>query len=312
MRIKDNVKDYLPDTYADAKVSVFPFHKIGNTYTALTVKLSDDSATPAVNLDELYKDYMEGLSLDEVGERMSEIAREMLSGMVTERAKYVISSYESIKENLFVRLCNAEENKEFLRTVPHKRIEDLAVTYSINFGGDGNNLLSATITDKIVEKLHIDTEQLHQDAIENSSKMMPARVGKVSSMLGYSDDYSAGDGPYIITNQVGINGASAIMYPGVLDALYEKMGEGFYVCPSSQHELIIVPDSAGSNENLSQIVKNINDAMVPEKDFLSNNVYHYDGKKFELAEKFEQRMQENTEMIFQNDADFGPSYRMRM
>ena len=310
---EENIKDYLPETYTDAEVSVTPFRKIGKSYTALSVRLNSNSATPAISLEEMFDGYIKGVPLEEIGKKMGEIAQQVPLDIISERASYVIDSYENIKDNLFIRLCNAEDNKEFLKTVPHKRIEDLAVTYSINFGETVDNLVSATVTNSIMESLHIDAEQLHKDAIENAQRILPERIVKLSTMIGNpDDDFQSERAPYVLTNSVAINGASAIMYPGVMEELQQKIGGGYYVCPSSQHELIIVPDTNSDTEKLREIVRDTNEAFVPEKDFLSNNVYHCDGEKLELGEKYEQRMQAKADIVLQDEPDLRPSHRMRM
>ena len=60
------VKDYLPDEYKDAKVTIATVSKIGITYDSLTVRKDGQLAAPAANLNAFYKDYEEGKAFDEV------------------------------------------------------------------------------------------------------------------------------------------------------------------------------------------------------------------------------------------------------
>ena len=60
----------------------------------------------------------------------------------------------------------------------------------------------------------------------------------------------------------------------------------YTVLPSSQHEVLIVPDSAGlGRAELSAMVKQANREVVEPKDVLSDEIYHFDRdeKKFEIA-----------------------------
>jgi hypothetical protein len=81
---------------------------------------------------------------------------------------------------------------------------------------------------------------------------------------------------YVLTNTSGSLGAAALFYPDVKDKAAELIGSDYYILPSSTHEVILVPDSAGINpKELCEMVKQANRTVVDEKDILSDNVYHY-------------------------------------
>lgn len=79
---------------------------------------------------------------------------------------------------------------------------------------------------------------------------------------------------YVATNTDKFYGASVILYECLLDAVAEKTG-GFYVLPSSVHEIIIVPDTFGDLEYLTQMVMDVNRADISPDAVLSDNCYHY-------------------------------------
>ena len=79
-----------------------------------------------------------------------------------------------------------------------------------------------------------------------------------------------------LTNASGSLGAAALFYPDVKDKAAELLGSDYYILPSSVHEVILVPDSAGINATeLCDMVKQANRTVVEEHDILSDNVYHY-------------------------------------
>ena len=84
-----------------------------------------------------------------------------------------------------------------------------------------------------------------------------------------------------MTNKYQINGASVLLYNGLLDGLAEKLGTDLYVIPSSIHELIIMPaeDGSLSLSKLSDMVKEINENHVKEEEILSDCAYYYDHKQ---------------------------------
>ena len=81
---------------------------------------------------------------------------------------------------------------------------------------------------------------------------------------------------YVLTNTSGSLGAAALFYPDVKEKAAELLGSDYYILPSSVHEVILVPDSAGINaKELCDMVKQANRTVVEEQDILSDNVYHY-------------------------------------
>ena len=81
---------------------------------------------------------------------------------------------------------------------------------------------------------------------------------------------------WIITNEKGFNGAVQMLYDENLHGLSEKMGDDFFILPSSIHEVICVPASLGNAEDLAAMVQEVNMTAVALEERLSNQVYFYD------------------------------------
>ena len=61
--VKDNVKDYLPEKYADANIYLQEVvKKNGLTLTAVVIPAKDTNITPNVYLDSFYQEYRNGKS----------------------------------------------------------------------------------------------------------------------------------------------------------------------------------------------------------------------------------------------------------
>lgn len=88
---------------------------------------------------------------------------------------------------------------------------------------------------------------------------------------------------YVLTNESRRCGAAAILYEGELDRIGRRLGEDFYILPSSIHEVIIVPMSCGhTREELRKMVKEINITQVSQEEYLSDHVYIYYRKIHEI------------------------------
>ena len=88
------------------------------------------------------------------------------------------------------------------------------------------------------------------------------------------DEPYPGSTMLVLTNNVQLNGAAALFYPGVMDQAAERLGGDFIVLPSSTHEVIMIPaDGMTDFRSLEQMVKDINRSQVAPEERLSDHVY---------------------------------------
>ena len=303
---KDHIKDYLPEGLSGAEVRVHRITKPGLSYDSLTVRDHSNTAVPAVNLDEMYSRYLSGYSLQEVGEAMA-ITAQIDTPNVDMN---VFNDYDEARKRLFLRVNNAAANRELLSKVPHEMHGDMAVTYHISLGQEGGALTSTIINYDLLNALGIPEDQLRKDAHENSKTIMPARVESLPGMIGMGDE-TPGKDLLVLTNDMRINGASALFYPDVMDTIGDRIGS-FYVCPSSIHEMIIVPESASNARDLGKILHSVNESFVRPEEKLSDTVYHFDAQnhQFEIAESYELRKEKELRNDFDSDFENTQKYRI--
>ena len=186
--------------------------------------------------------------------------------------------------------------------MPHKDVEDLAITYHVLVNRDENGVASAPITNDLLRHYGVSAEQLHEDAVANSQRILPPQLDSMQNiifgMMPHEAAETLRDEPYpgstmlVLTNSVQMNGAAALFYPGIMDQAAEQLGGDFIVLPSSTHEVIMIPaDSATDFRSLEQMVKDINRSQVAPEERLSDHVYHYDAQErlFERADRREMR-----------------------
>ena len=294
----DEIRAWLPPEYADADVSIHRMEKLGLAYDGMTVVRSGQRAAAAVNLTAFYDMYQEGRTAGDIIHEMADVA-----AMQAPQMEYsVFSDYEAAKDRLFIRVTNKETNADVLAGMPHKEVEDLAITYHVLVNHDQNGIASAPVTDDLLRHYGVTAEQLHEDAIANSQRMLPAQLDSMQNMLFGMMTPEASDTlrdePYpgsimlVLTNNVQLNGAAALFYPGVMDQAAERLGGDFIVLPSSTHEVIMIPaDGMTDFRSLEQMVKDINRSQVAPEERLSDHVYHYDAQErlFERADRHEMR-----------------------
>ena len=294
----DEIRAWLPPEYADADVSIHRMEKLGLAYDGMTVVRSGQRAAAAVNLTAFYDMYQEGRTAGDIIHEMADVAV-----MQAPQMEYsVFSDYEAAKDYLFIRVANKEANADVLAGMPHKEVEDLAITYHVLVNHDQNGIASAPVTDDLLRHYGVTAEQLHEDAIANSQRMLPAQLDSMQNMLfgmmtpeasdTLRDEPYPGSTMLVLTNNVQLNGAAALFYPGVMDQAAERLGGDFIVLPSSTHEVIMIPaDGMTDFRSLEQMVKDINRSQVAPEERLSDHVYHYDAQErlFERADRHEMR-----------------------
>ncbi len=89
---------------------------------------------------------------------------------------------------------------------------------------------------------------------------------------------------FVMSNAGKRYGAAGLLRAGLLGEFVGRIGEGFYILPSSIHELILLPCSIASLEvgELRKMVREINEAEVIREEWLSENVYYYGREKKEI------------------------------
>jgi len=312
-RVLDEIKEHLPESYQDAEFVVRQHEKLNNEYAGLTI--AGKQVAPIVNLEDYFWDYERGRSFEScIGAIAESVAMEQ-----PEIDLGVLADFDKAKELLFIRVSSAEKNADYLAKVPHTIMEDMAITYHIKMNVDEHGVASAVVANDTLQMYGVNVEELHEVALNNSEKMFPLytfdlnermresfisdmkRAGMPDEMIEmYLEDFPQSDenAMTVVTNGVGVNGAAAIFYPGVMEKMAEIAKGDFFILPSSLHETIVLPDNgAMTAKELEAMVTEINATQVEPWDRLTDQVYHYDpiDKIFEKASAFEERIEKKAE-----------------
>lgn len=214
---------------------------------------------------------------------------------------------------------NEEANKQFLRDKPYTEIEDLAVVYQILMDKKEEGTVTITITDSLMDRYGITLEDLHEQAMQNMDTLQPysfkgmnetmvemfaADIAREQGLeIKEAEEIAAQkmsnvpDTMYVLTNDTKVNGAAVILNDDARQEIAEKVGD-FYVLPSSIHETLIIPKSAGMDlRELEQMVQEVNQTQVTPEERLSDHVYVYDAKEHELfrSDSADERIKQKAE-----------------
>ena len=189
-----------------------------------------------------------------------------------------ILCWEKCKDRVLPKLINAERNQERLKNLVHRKYLDLVeIYYTRIVVGDGSQG-NIEVTCALLKEWGIDQKTLERQAAENMKKQ-EYRLYSMEEMLGgfmptESDAGTEKVSLQILTNREGIFGAAILGNPELLkEVIGDKMGS-CYLLPSSVHELIVCPVEAWMDaEGLQEVVKEVNQNVVSEADYLSDEIY---------------------------------------
>lgn len=189
------------------------------------------------------------------------------------------------------KVINREKNEELLKQTPHRDVLDLSkVCYLSLNQGDGSILVHKQLCDM----WNISEEELFQTAEKNTPRLFPPSLKSVHDVVcelweeGFGEEAKISAdcqiGRYLLTNKQKHTGAGVMFYDGILKDMAQAFQGDLYILPSSTHEVIILPVvEGGSAEELAEMVKEINAAMVDKEEVLSNHVYCYKRETKELC-----------------------------
>lgn len=302
--LENELKKHLPSDYLNADIKFETVNKLGKSYEAMIVRKPGQAAVAAMNITQFYKEYMEmpikGWILDKIVDSIME--SETVAFNNTD-----ITEYEAVKDRLFIRLSNAEYNKDLLNTVPHRVVEDLAVTYHFKVDGpNSDGLYSGMITNSLLEQYGVSAEQLHEDALANSPRLFPPTLKTMREVLmgcGVLPDEPSGTKMYVLSNPEIMNGAATLMYENAMEEAAKVLDGDYVVLPSSVHEVILLSDNGSLDYcELEQMVIQVNNSIVKQEDKLSDHVYKYDAMNHQFSminasqQSFDLRQKEDQSM----------------
>ena len=175
--------------------------------------------------------------------------------------------------------------------VTHREFKDLSIIYKVVLKMTDEGWYSTAVTNKYAEHEGITEPDLFKCAAKNTKELFPPVIKSMADVIReiFSKDgmpteiaeamvgeISENQMMYVITNDVGINGAVSMLYEDGLHNLAEHIGSDLYILPSSIHEVIAVSADMGNPTELADMVSEVNMSAVAIGDRLSNQVYHYD------------------------------------
>lgn len=249
----------------------------GVTLAGIVIRKSESGIAPIIYLEEFYKRYLAGESIEELSSRLIERSQN-----IQDIPKWNFEEFKDlskIQDKIVYKLINAKANEDLLKEVPHLPMLDFAIVFSILMKVSENELGSIMIKNGHMDFWKCPISVLYEYAKRNTPRLCPQLFCSLSDLLEVFEDESyTALNIYVLTNRSGVNGAAVLLYPQITEIIYEKLGGNYYLLPSSVHEFLIISEERGIKpDELKKIVREVNDTQLEREEFLSDDIYYFNG-----------------------------------
>ena len=242
-----------------------------------------------VYIDDLFMRHEHGEDLVQLMEEAKTRCLSALNTTLPPVPKEASFKLENIRSRLTVRLLDVRSNRSYMTDRPYIDAGNgLVMVVQVNAEETITSEWLVTVNNSLLESMGCTREQLLTAALSNTIRLEPPVLMRLKdfvfsdeqiNLFEDEDESVRGDreSAYMLTNTSRFKGAAVLFYPGVMMRTADILGCGYYVLPSSMHELIIIPDSMGmSIRSMTDMLHHGNEAYVDEEEFLSDRVFHYD------------------------------------
>lgn len=296
--VRKNLEDRLGDDYL-ITLRAIPKNN-GIIWDGVSICRKNEEVSPTIYLDEFYYEMKNGMPVSEI---CDSIYRLYLSNPgLPYLDSRVLASYQEIRDHIVYKLVNTQANAAFLKHLPHMEFQDMSLICYLLMEQRERGYVTALIHKDHLRSWGITQKELMRCALANTPRLLPPVIRPMSDVLKQLAQEAMGDeyeekavdslleaaeeqrltrNPvfptlYVLSNPAGVNGAACMIYPQEIKKFADRLEQDIVILPSSIHEVLLVADSGNYDfEDMSRLVKEINDTEVPPEDRLSNQIYRY-------------------------------------
>lgn len=187
-----------------------------------------------------------------------------------EQPKFSYADYDTIKENLAVRLEPATKEEEASGSVYEKNALGILSAYYRVPNREDSGWQWTRVPLHMQKFYGVSGKEILTKGLENTKES--------STLRFYPIPVKGKESISMITTFDRSYGATAILYPGVQEKLRKEIHGGYYVIPLNVHEILVIKkNSSIKEEQIRAFQKRILQNTLG-KDFLSRELFAYDPK----------------------------------
>ena len=293
----------------------------GCKYTSVIVDTKGDPIAPAIYLEDYYSAFLEersvypddALSEDEQIDAIAHRILENVAHLTPPALMDDYSDFDSVKNRICVKLVSRSENEALLKHTPSIAFHDLCILFFIHLEMPDGSFGSILLKEDQFLRWELTPTVLYPIALENTMRIFPAELCALSSILQSfckndpddaaktqdrdlmkdicdlsGDTWMAPERPMppqslVLTNKNKYFGATAVLYPKLLNRIGDALHGSYYLIPSSIHEMLILPTSIGiTKPEINAMITEINKTEVSPEEVLADHCYFFDNRSYSL------------------------------
>lgn len=253
----------------------------GTIHDGLVIIQPEVNISPTIYLMPYYHRHLDGVSMEDI---CADIVTTYQRNQPRENFDTTrFTDFEKAKKNIVMRLISYERNAKLLEQVPHMRYLDLAIVFLCLLCADENQQANILIYNHHLDFWKVGIDTLYQCACNNTPKHLPHKFINMNDIFEelvphLPSDFSSAICPklYILSNVYHTNGATAILYDGLLKQIADSLDRDLVILPSSIHEVLLSPiEEDVPFASMSDMVREVNATQLADDEILSDHVYLY-------------------------------------
>lgn len=259
----------------------------GKERKGITVSEKGIHISPTIYLEEYFQQFQEGKPIEKIVEKILQLYEEVKCSHPCEES--LLQNYEELKGKFACKLIHRGKNEKLLNDIPYVPWMDLAIVVFVLLEVSPYGTATVLVRKEHLEIWGLTEAQLFDEEKKNTPILLPYQFCPMRKLLREICPYAVDEGEeeeeslYVLSNKLRSFGAASMLYDGILEKVGQKLGENYYILPSSIHEVIVVPESKSPvKQDLEEMVREINETQVEEEEVLSDRVYYFSRKENRL------------------------------
>jgi len=239
------------------------------------ILVKQGTISPTIYLEEMYEN---NYSVQQAAAIVLDIAeKNKVQDGAFDTSKFL--DYEGyVKPNLRARLYNKSTEADVYRSAASRGFKGLIIVPYVELPETINGERgSVKVRKEHIDKWGVSEKEVIDAALKNSAEEVQIRdlFGMVHEMSGMElPGLADSEMPLVVTNKSTMYGASAIL--GLISTFKEKYKNGFFVLPSSIHEVLVMPNNGDSSiEMFNAMVHDVNTTTVLPEEVLADNAFFF-------------------------------------
>ena len=231
----------------------------GIVFTGIVIPNDLNNITPVIYIDGMYE---RNYSVEQAAEKVKEAYMENASIQVDISW---LTDFEMVKPKLVARLYNAKTAAEVYISAEKYGFDDLIIIPYVTVNGS----MSAKVTKALLDRWGMTENEVIYISIKNANHV-------ILSMSELAPVQDIENFPMlVVTNEEKYLGAFSVIK--AKEELAERFPGGYVVLPSSIHECIVVSLTDVDVDYCVKMVREVNRECVEPEDWLSDNIYIFNG-----------------------------------